>query len=60
MDLCGYSNTHPTDDRYQSINEPYLVPYAMQFGHPIDAPFHYKNARIEDFLAVGNHGRSHC
>ena len=55
-----YSNNNPTGNRYQSVNEPYLAPYAVQFGHHIDTPFHYKNVVVEDFLAIGKFNNVIC
>ena len=52
----AYSNNNPTDERYQSNNEPYLVPYAQQIGHPINSPYHYKNCQLEDYLVIGSFG----
>ena len=52
----NYSNTHPTDERYQSARESYLMPYALQQGYPIDAPFHYENCVLEDYLVIGRFG----
>ena len=49
----GYSNNNPTAERYQSANEPYLEPYAKQIGYPIDAPFHYRNVEVDDYLTIG-------
>lgn len=52
-----YSNNNPTGERYQSNNEPYLVPYAIQQGYPIDAPFHYNNCILDDYLVIGPFGQ---
>jgi len=51
-----YSNNNPTGERYQSNNEPYLMPYALQQGYPIDSPFQYNNCVLEDYLIIGPFG----
>jgi len=51
-----YSNNNSTDERYQSNNESYLLPYAVQQGYPINAPFHYENCQLEDYLVIGSFG----
>ena len=55
-----YSNKNPTAERYQSANEPYLEPYAKQSGYPIDAPFHYLNVEVDDFLVIGSFNGYNC
>ena len=52
-DALTYSQLNPTDERYQSGTESYLMPYAVQLGYPIDAPFHYENCEIHDTLLTG-------
>jgi len=56
----GYSNANPTGERYQSNNEPYLMPYAKYQGYPIDAPFHNENCELEDYLVIGPFGGKIC
>ncbi|MCL2311373.1 MAG: hypothetical protein FWC41_02620, partial [Firmicutes bacterium] len=51
----NFSNNNPIDNRYQSVNEPYLVPYKPAPWFEIDAPFHYKNVEIDDYLVIGSH-----
>jgi len=55
-DSLAYSNDNPTGQRYQSNNEAYLLPYAVWQGYPIDAPFHYENCVLEDYLVIGPFG----
>jgi len=55
-----YSNNNPTGARYQSVNEPYLEPYAKQSGYPIDTPYLYYNAEVDDYLAIGMHNSVLC
>ena len=49
-----FSNLNRTESRYQSDLEPYLEPYALQQGYPIDTPYLYKNCYIEDYLVIGD------
>jgi pilin isopeptide linkage protein len=51
----AYSNDNPTGNRYQSSQEPWLMPYAIERGYPIDYPFHHIDSALEDWLVIGEY-----